>query len=159
VLAAGASYVGVDFSESLLDVARSSYPGASFVHGSMTALDQLPLGGAFDRVVMAGVLIYVNDADAMATLAAAAKCATGSARVYLREPVGVRDRLTLNGHWSQDLGTEYSAIYRTGPQLRAMVDNTLGLAGFRLLHDEDLYPANLNNRVETRQRYYLLERA
>lgn len=161
VLQAGATYVGVDFSESLLEIARRSHPSARFVHGSMTRLDQLhlPLGARFDRIVMAGVLIYVNDADAVATLAAVANCAADGARVYLREPVAVAHRLTLHGHWSTDLGTEYSAIYRTDAQLRTMLDNTLGAAGFRCTHDADLYPPVLNNRAETRQRYYLLEQA
>ncbi len=162
VLAAGAGYCGTDFSAPLLEVARERVTGprARFVRSAIQDLDRRRLGepDGFDRVIVAGVLIYLNDADVVRGLGAVAACAAGRCLIYLREPVATGERLTLNQHWSEDLDQSYSAVYRTEAELGSAIEATLGAAGFVLREAADLYPAELNNRADTRQRYYLLER-
>jgi cyclopropane fatty-acyl-phospholipid synthase-like methyltransferase len=158
----GVAYCGVDFSEELLEVAREAVrsPSARFVARSMTELDADDLGrpGGFDRVLMAGVLMYVNDDEVLRTLAGVERRAAPASLVYLRESTAVERRLTLDRHWSGDLASHYSAVYRTRDELVDLLEPTLLARGFRIAHEQDLYPDALNNRAETRQRIYLLER-
>jgi len=163
VLAAGAGYCGTDFSEPLLEVARDRVtdPRARFAHAAIQDLDPHLLGepGGFDRVIVAGVLIYLNDEDVVRGLDAVTACAAPRSQVYLREPVATGERLTLNGHWSSDLDQSYSAVYRTAAELDQVMDATLGRAGFALHEAGELYPPALNNRADTRQRYFLWRRS
>lgn len=160
VLAAGASYWGADPSGQFLDAARAAHPAGTFVQLPVQELTRAALGreDGFTRVLVAGVLLYLNDDELEAALAALAGCAARSCLLYLREPLALEQRLTLQAEWSAELGTEYSAVYRTRDDLVARLDRHLGGAGFRLTAEGDLYPAHLNNRAETRQRYLLLER-
>lgn len=162
VAALAATYCGIDFSAPLVEAARArtTAPNASFLQLPMQLADRTTLRRprGFDRILMAGVLIYVNDDQMMQTLAAVASCAADDCLVYLREPVATDVRLTLENHWSSDLGCAYSAIYRTDAELLAAIDATLGRAGFAVDAVADLFPDSLNNRTETLQRYYIVRR-
>jgi hypothetical protein len=79
--------------------------------------------------------------------------------VLIREPVAIEKRLTLQEHFSADMDQQYNAIYRTESELLAMFGTTMGAAGFRLIKSADVYAEpELNNRVETKQRWFLWER-
>ncbi|PID53269.1 MAG: methyltransferase type 12 [Micrococcales bacterium] len=165
VLAAGSDYVGVDYSAEVLAVGARRHPGARFVHASMTGLQQPAVSAqlrdcdgatGFERIIMVGVLMYANDEDVAAALTGVAALARPGGIVYLREPTAIRQRLTLRGHWSEELGAEYNAIYRTRDELLAAI--AVHAPALRVVSDADLYPPELNNRNETRQRYCMLER-
>lgn len=162
VLDAGAHYCGTDFSDELLHVARTriTHPKARFVTCPVQALnlETLDQPGGFSRVIIAGVLIYLNDTDLLRALTAVAASAAPRCLIYLREPVATGARLTLDQHWSSDLEQSYSAVYRPEAELNSAFGRTLLAAGFALRMAADLYPADLNNRADTTQRYYLLER-
>lgn len=162
VLDAGAHYCGTDFSDELLHVARTriTHPNARFVTCPIQSLnvETLDQPGGFSRVIVAGVLIYLNDTDLLRALTAVAASAASRCLIYLREPVATGDRLTLDQHWSSDLDQSYSAVYRSEPELLSAFGRTLLATGFTLRTAADLYPADLNNRADTKQRYYLLER-
>jgi cyclopropane fatty-acyl-phospholipid synthase-like methyltransferase len=155
-----ATYHGVDFSEGLLEQARlicAETPGAE--HALFTRCDAQDVGqleGGYDRIVLAGILAYLNDDDARRCLEGVAAVASPDAIVYLREPMGVGARLTLDRHWSDDLEADYSAIYRTVSEYRDLLDLTLAPAGLHLQAIGDLYPPELDNRSETRQRIIVL---
>jgi hypothetical protein len=77
----------------------------------------------------------------------------------LREPTGIDARLSLVDHYSDDLEAAYNSIYRTADELRAAFAEVLEPAGFRLSMERDLFEGGaLNNRAETRQRLYVLDR-
>jgi cyclopropane fatty-acyl-phospholipid synthase-like methyltransferase len=156
------SYCGVDFSEELLEAARARVPSpkARFVASSMVEMTRQKLGNSrgFERVLLAGVMMYVNDEHALATFAAVERCSSPASLIYVRDSTAVAERLTLDNHWSDDLGSHYSAVYRTRSELLDLMAPTLLDNGFRLIHEQDLYPQSLNNRNETTQRIYLLER-
>jgi SAM-dependent methyltransferase len=161
----GAAYLGIDFSEAILERARARIPEVAgrvgFQRlGAEDVAPQVPwtLDPPFDRVLVSGVLIYLNDGDVRRCLSGIASVAAERARVYLREPVSQGTRLSLDGHYSPALGAEYSAIYRPLAHYREVLAQTLQPAGFRLLADDWLFEPHLENRAETRQRFFILER-
>jgi len=157
-------YCGVDVSPGLIEIARQRYghyPNAQF---SVCSLDEISLETInattlFTRIVSFGVYIYLNDNSALQALRGAAMVAAPRAKILLREPIATQQRLTLHEHFSEEMDQYYNAIYRTENELLSMVDSTLGAVGFRLIDCGDVYSeASLNNRAETKQRWFLLAR-
>lgn len=162
LLASGATYHGIDASDGLLAIARQQYAECPRCRFSLASIDRFTLSSIhetspFDRVLCAGVLIYLNDDelhDALRNLMSA--IATGG-RIVLREPVGIDRRLTIQQHFSADMDQIYNAIYRTESELRDAIRITMG--GARIIAQGDVYSDGaLNNRADTRQRWLVLER-
>jgi SAM-dependent methyltransferase len=157
-------YHGVDISPGLIRVAKQLYghfPNAQF---SVCSLDELSIDtiGAvslFSRILLLGVFIYLNDQEVLEALHRLVQLAAPRTRILIREPIAVRNRLTLREHFSDDMDQDYNAIYRTESELLAMFDSTIGAVGFRLLESGDVYAeSELNNRDDTKQRWFLWER-
>ncbi len=163
-----AAYLGLDFSESLLEVARGRTHEAwanrvRFQHKAMQEMvgaspADFSVAPPFSCCLLSGILVYLNDQDVAASLDALTGFLASSCTVYIREPVGTQERLTLNGHYSEDLNARYSAIYRTVPDYQAFLAASLVPAGFRIREEGFLLPPDLANRQGTTQYYFLLTR-
>lgn len=155
-------YHGTDFSASLIDVARQRIgaPSATFqvLAAQHCTPDRIEGPVEFSHIIIAGVLLYLNDDDVAAALSGVGECAGQACTLYVREPIAVTDRLTLDKHLSQELKAEYSAIYRTEAELMGIFESTVLAAGFRLAESSNLYPDDLNNRAETIQKFYIFKR-
>jgi SAM-dependent methyltransferase len=159
------SYLGVDFSPSLLEQARDSVASQAdaeryrFQARSATDLLARPLDHdpPFDLVVNAGVLIYLNDVDVAQVIAAYAALTGPGSVVYVREPVAVEERLTLAAFASEELQADYSAVYRPASHYRALLEREFAPGGFELVVDEP-FVSELGNRSETTQHYFVLHR-
>lgn len=156
-------YHGIDFSAGLLAHALDAHaaqPHCRFTRLGADRLARQALGdGDFDRILCAGVAIYLNDDQLRDMFTGMADVAARGCRIMLREPVGLGRRLTLSEHYSDDLEHEYHAIYRTEDELEETLGTTLLPAGFVVRDRGDVYSvADMNNRAETRQRWLLLER-
>ena len=159
-------YLGLDFCPEFLDEARTA-TGAlarperfSFVHADLSkGLPDAVVPGAFDTVIMAGVLLYLNDDDALRVLRQLGERLAPGGRMYLREPLGLQTRLTLESHFSQDLGAEYSSVYRGCDEFAALLATAADRTGLTLRHSGELYPGGLENRAETRQFCFILDKA
>ena len=150
------AYLGTDFSEGLLSRARNEL--SKFWNADLECLraqDIAHLVGRrspFNRVILSGILAYLNDEDAKRCLRGIADLSSPSGTIiYVREPMGVSARLTLDNFWSDQLGARYSAIYRSCEEYEMLFQEMLGPFGFRISQFEDLYPADLQNRAETSQ--------
>lgn len=117
-------YLGLDFSSSLIDKAQQEVEqrgisGLNFQVMSATDIhdDALMVPAPFDLVLISGLLIYLNDSDCVKVLHDAASFCMKGGAIYLREPVGVSERFTLDRYYSEELADEYSAIYRTVVEL------------------------------------------
>lgn len=157
------AYCGLDFSEGLIEHARRrcTDPRARFLVESAENAGAVrdPQEQGFDRVIVSGVLIYLNDAQVQHMVNTLWNALARSTLIYIREPVGLVTRLTLDGHWSEELKAQYSAIYRCRDELEQIVFSPLAVQGFRLVEEGPIYAdAALNNRSETQQFYFLLER-
>ncbi|GLX13026.1 hypothetical protein Pstr01_12650 [Pseudomonas straminea] len=162
----GLRYLGVDFSASLIEQAKResgsrNLEGLDFQVMSATRLepDALLLPEPFDLLLISGLLIYLNDEDCAKVLRDAAHlCAPGGA-IYLREPVGIEERFTLDRFYSRELADEYSAIYRTVDELRSLMSGALQGTEVAIEQEDVLFPDSLEKRAETRQYFFILRRA
>lgn len=157
-------YCGVDFSNSLIEIAqrRNCRPEMSFLTGSVIEIDNiLSQSGkkCFNRILLIGILMYINDADVLDTLRQIERHCEEHTIICIREPIGIIERLTLKDFYSEDLKDNYNAIYRTGAELKEMLQDSLLSKGFCIVKEDFLFrESGLNNRKETAQYYYILER-
>lgn len=156
------SYHGVDFSQSLIDLALSEDNAPNVTFQKLAAEDISPgcisSTSGFTRVIIAGLLIYLNDDSVSKCLSGINECCRNDALIYMREPVATEERLTLKEFWSDELKSDYSAIYRTKAELNKIFHQTLFEAGFELVYEKPLYPSHLNNRSETQQYIFIFKR-
>lgn len=154
-------YHGIDFTDEFIVQARADAArGHTFqtLAAPDAAPDALTVAPPFDIVLVVGVLMYLNEDDAEAVVARLPELVADEAVVYLSEPIGLAERLTLVDVWSDELETEYSAVYRERADYEALIGRYLEPAGFAVAHTGPLYPAELRNRAETRQDFWILRR-
>jgi SAM-dependent methyltransferase len=160
------SYMGLDFCQPFLDAGKEAVQELSksdrfaWKQWDLSA-GELPTECADNAslIIVAGVFIYVNDEAVPTLMNAIAKACAPNAKIYIREPLGIEDRLTLDDHFSNDLQTEYSAIYRPIKTFETLLKTIFNEHGFMIDIAEDMYPDALNTRAETKQRLYILTRA
>lgn len=158
-------YCGIDFCEDFINFAkeRTKEQGNRFFYVSMSSEVEKCLKdnskGKYNRILLIGSLMYLNDDDMESTFKQIESVAEEKAIVCIREPIGLTDRLTLKEQFSDELKDKYNAIYRTRDELVEYLNNTLIVKGFSLIEEGPLFEdANLNNRKETAQYYFILER-
>lgn len=157
-------YCGVDFSERLIELAqqRTHEMNRVFYVGSVTEFETVLIEhhkGQYDRIILMGILMYINDLDLAAIMNQILRTAKEHTVICIREPVGIDERLTLKEFYSEELKDKYDAIYRTRDELLNVFEKTLMAAGFRITQNGFLFDEDaLNNRKETAQYYFVLER-
>ena len=72
-----------------------------------------------------GILIYINDRDLMSIMNQLVEVSEEHSVICIREPLGIDDRLTLKGFYSEELKDNYNAIYRTRDELMGVFENLL----------------------------------
>ena len=158
-----AEYLGVDFSPGLVRLANEdlavAYPDGSGSAAvlSATELDRGGLSeGGSDLIIVSGVMVYLNDEDCAAMLENVARLVAPGGQIYIREPMARSERLTLCGHWSDELAADYSAVYRSVATYDELFANHLvgcdRTIGFELAPE-------LANRAETAQFVSIHERS
>ncbi|MBA4697748.1 MAG: class I SAM-dependent methyltransferase [Legionella sp.] len=160
-------YHGIDISHALIEQAKSRLgekANFSVLSASAMSLEALstepgnnsPHSKRFNRIIISGVFLYMNDSNVIKTLDGLSKMCDKSSLVYIREPIALKDRLTLNQHWSTELDTTYSAIYRSEAELHNLIERGLkgqfSVPNFTVLYDTP----ELNNRNETNQFFTIL---
>jgi 2-polyprenyl-3-methyl-5-hydroxy-6-metoxy-1,4-benzoquinol methylase len=156
-------YHGIDASPSLIELARS-YCRRDNVAFHAAGVDDLTDAwlaehGPFDRVICSGILIYLDDRQVASLLGALSRHLTPGAVIYVREPMGMNGRLTLSGHWSEELQTHYSAIYRSPGEIAAALGEAFSSPAHEIGAIELLFEqSDLNNRAETRQHFCIVRK-
>ena len=158
-------YVGVDFSEKLLDVAREHFEGnakCQFLCGSFqnlkTVLEENNCTNGYDQVLVNGVLMYINDNEVGVCLDNVDTYLRHGGIVYIKEPVGVNERFTLNQFYSEELTSEYSAIYRSLAEYTALFTEAFFKKDYTLVACSPTWPEDLENRKETMNYYWILRK-
>lgn len=161
ILDAGCIYQGVDASVGLIAQAQEKYSedrNASFRVGGADEINAEVIGSNFDRILILGLLIYLNDEDVTQLARDLTHISGAGCRVLLREPMGIESRLTITQHFSEDMDQIYNAIYRTENEIFELI-SPLMKDGFSVVEKGDVYSEkSLNNRKETRQKWIVLER-
>ena len=153
-------YHGIDFSGSLIEYACSRLgqtPNVTFqvLAAQDVSPERIAVNTRFSLIIISGLLIYLNDEVCEQTLANITTCCETSARIYIREPVGLESRLSLVNYYSEELHTHYNAIYRTEAELFELFNRTILASGFKLGVRDFLYTPEMNNRPETRQMFFI----
>lgn len=155
-------YLGTDFSPELVDIASARFasnPKVEFRCISSENVSRRSIAQAFQIILSLGLFIYLNDDELVQTLRGYASVADTPCRLLIREPVGTQARLTIQEHFSEDMEQVYNAIYRTEAELTGVFNSELLPAGFHLVGEGDVYESTLNNRSDTQQKWFLLERS
>lgn len=157
-------YCGVDFSGELIQIAnqRNKKENFSFYEGAAYEIESVLYKndkGDFNRILLVGILMYLNDKELGDTLEQIERICDEHAVICVREPVGIKERLTLKDFFSDELKDDYNAIYRTCHELQGFFDKSFLKNGFEIRHQGFLFDEDaLNNRKETAQYFYILER-
>lgn len=152
------SYLGIDYSENLIELANKNYKYDNCYFQVMSALDinidELLIKPPFDVIFIAGVLIYLNDEDIPKLVNEINTISSNDKIIYIRETISVMDtRLTLKDFYSEDLEVDYNAIYRTKEELLGYFEyfNDIKKIKSEKIHEK------LNKHSETGYRYFILE--
>ncbi len=157
-------YCGVDFSDELIEIAkrRVTKPEHYFYSGDLTELESVLKAnnkGSYNKVLLFGILLYVNDKDLDTILEQTEKRCDEHALICIRVSIAHTDRLTLKDFYSNELDDNYNVIYRTDAEMRSFFERKLEPKGFTLVESGPMFEENdLNTRKETKQYYYILKR-
>ncbi len=158
-------YFGVDFSDELVEIARkrNKKSNVSFAQGAAADIEAVlkeQEKGPFDRALLIGILMYLNEADVKSMFEQLGRVCQEHALICVREPIGLDERLTLQNFYSDELKDDYNAIYRTRNEVVACMQEGLLAKGFVIKEEGFLFEEDqsLNNRKETAQYYFILER-
>lgn len=164
LLEQGAYYVGIDGSGKMIERAEKNLQGYSrkkLLVGFFQDLpDILAREGEmlpFDLILVNGVFMYLNDRDFENALEDIKKAAGAQCELYIKESMGVEERLTLRQLFSESLNQYYSAIYRSVKEYRESFQSAFG-ADYVLVQEGELFPASLRNRKETVDYYFVWKR-
>ncbi len=154
------TYVGADFSGEMVRAARKHFSNAqnvTFVQSSFQDIfsERVVADQKFDTVIIAGVSMYINDRELTECFAQLRKILNKDAIVYMEESVGVRERLTLDGIWSENLDDNYHAIYRTKEEYMQLLQPLL--ANAEVLKTDYFENLDKKNMAETSHLYILLK--
>ncbi len=157
-------YCGIDFSAELIEIAkrRNQLTNRDFLVGSANEIEAVlkkNAKGVYNRILLIGILMYLNDDDIIDVLTQVEKCCEEASIICIREPIALEERLTLKDFFSEELDDNYNAIYRTRVELMKVFEQCFCNKGFILKQEGFLFSEdNLNNRKETSQYYYIFER-
>lgn len=154
-------YLGIDFASGLIKIAQENfnYPNCKYQVMSANSIEQsdLLLPPPYDIVIFSGILMYLDDCDVQRLFLKLNNMLKPEfSQILVREPISVlSERVTLDAFYSEGLQSEYSAIYRTEPEMYELFAT---LKGFDVMHSGFSYNKVLDTRAETQAKYYILER-
>ncbi|MBA8666296.1 class I SAM-dependent methyltransferase [Holosporaceae bacterium 'Namur'] len=157
-------YYGVDFSEELIKIAQNELKNNNNFFFVNTEVSQFQNSGEvidkrFNTVFIIATMIYLNEPSIKAIFTNLLDYIEYKkpAQIYIRESISLlNNRISLDKFYSDKLETNYSSIYRTDGEYKELF-KTFELAGFHL-DKELLFPEQLGNNTETRQKSYILKR-
>lgn len=152
------SYTGIDMCENFTINNRerfSDYPDIKFYTMPADNMDFDLLDEKYDLIIVNGVMMYINDENLKKVFQNISRF--NPKNIYLQESVTTIDeRLTLNKFYSEELDTNYSAIYRTPNDYMDFIDKYL--TNYQIIKTELLLDDKTGARKETNAQYWFLGR-
>ena len=165
-LLSSGKYVGVDFSSSVLDIAKEHFgedDRLSFLRGSfqelIPVLDNASLAVPYDIIMINGVLMYINDDEINDCLSCIKTLLGKNGTVYIKESIGVEERFTLKDFYSDEMKTEYSAIYRSKDEYTVLLDETFDEKNYKKINEGFTWEGINWDRKETESYYWIIRRS
>ena len=156
-------YYGIDFSQNMVNTAKqrvAHFGQTNYKFDRMSFQDLISneQSDKFDRIIISGILVYICDNDIKECIKNLPVFLKDKCKIFIWEPCGVGQRLTLKNFYSESLNDEYNVIYRTKEEYSKLF-NPLVDAGFNVSFNE--YYSSLGGTVtytDTDKIYYILER-
>lgn len=160
-------YLGTDYARDLINIARkrNHYNNCKYDFLNMSLqeiskeniLNYLPdAEQKYHIIILDGVLPYINDTDIKESLKRILELAADRCTIYVGTAIGVQERLTLDNIYSEELESNYSAIYRTNNEYLELF-HELDTNGFYLSLSNEVNITTTNN-AETRRYMYIYRR-
>ena len=151
------SFLGIDYTEDLIDIANESYDYDDCKFQVMSATDinadELLIEPPFDVIIFSGVLMYINDDDIKLVFNELNKIGADDKKLFIMEPVSrMGSRLTLKDFYSEGLEADYSAIYRTEEEYMELFE---GL-NYNKVFSDDIFE-DLSDHSETHYKFFVIE--
>ena len=151
------SFLGIDYSENLIEIANESNKFDNCKFQAMSAFDikedELLIEPPFDVILISGVLMYINDEDLLVLMDELNKVGADDKILFIMEPVSCMDvRLTLKDFYSEGLEADYNAIYRTPKEYLDAFENL----NCNKIFSEDIFK-DLSDHSETKYMYFVIE--
>ncbi len=160
----GCEYVGVDFSEEMIRIAKEEYEGEShfsFYVGRFQDLSEIlkknGCDGEYDLVIITGVFMYINDSDVPCCISQLIPFVKEGGVIYINNPVCLQSRLTLKDFYSKELQSQYSAIYRTIEEWEEINGDNYP-SEFKTVECDFTYPEDMRNRSDTADYYWVIKK-
>ena len=151
------SFLGIDYTEDLIEIAKKSYDFDDCKFQVMSATDikadELLIEPPFDVIIFSGVLMYINDDDIKLVFNELNKIGADDKKLFIMEPVSrMGSRLTLKDFYSEGLDADYSAIYRTEEEYMELFE---GL-NYNKVFSDDIFE-DLSDHTETHYKFFVIE--
>lgn len=156
-----AYYHGIDASSGLVEIAKQQFNQPHIrltcLNAENISLDTLSESRSFDRILNVGVMMYLNEPELQKYLSAIPCLLAENGLFIVREPIALEKRLTLDLHYSEDMEQSYSAIYRTENELLELMDEAFANKLQLIESDFVFKEVELNNRSETKMKYFVFK--
>jgi len=115
-----------------------------------------PINSPYDLVFISGLILYLSQDELSKLVKFISINTKTNSNLILREPVGIKKEYILDNVYSEELETNYSAIYRTEKNIIDLFKSN----NFIVEHNEWLHPNNskFNKWKETRLKLISLRR-
>lgn len=157
-------YIGIDYNEDFLKIAKQNFTDnehCAFYNGSFQEAESILRNNgysAFDTILINGVLMYINDTDIWHCLEFIKSFMRLGSRIYIKESVGANTRFTLNNFYSEELDSQYYAIYRSIDEYKNLFKEIYLADGYRIIASDATWKQELENRKETLSWYWIIEK-
>ena len=112
------SIIATDTSRGMLEIGKKymlkNYPNQKIIYyiGDICKKNK-PLKSPYDLVFISGLLLYLKEKDFNNLIKFIHSNTLKDSIIILREPIGIKKEYVLDNVFSEELQTNYSAIYRT----------------------------------------------
>lgn len=158
-------YVGIDYVKEFVDIVQDradmgEKANALFLNEDfqefLQKYDTMELPVFTHFFLSGGVFMYMNDETVQACISEMTKMMDKKSIIYISEPVAMKERLTLNSFYSEQIGHNYSAIYRTEEEYMQLFKPLLE-KGYTVKVSELFFEQDIKKQKETQQWIFILE--
>lgn len=149
------SVTAVEYAAGLVEIGQAEAKARDFyqVEFVNSAAEKFSTDKKFDLIFISGLFVYLTDEQASELLTKLRSFLSADGLLLLRDGTSIETRYEIDDRFSEHLGQNYSANYRTAKEyIKAFCD-----ADFELIKDENMFDEGhpLNKYPETRLRLFL----
>lgn len=155
-------YVGVDYTQEFIEIARNHFhdQNSKFICAPFQtlkiSLEEEKELKQYDVILINGLLMYINDEDIDCCLRQIDDILRKNGFIYIKESVGIKERLTLADFYSDELNTNYNVIYRSLYEYTEIISKYFAGRGYALINCGPTWKEEINYDDETSNYYWIL---